>query len=364
MAKSKKLKTFKTIGVFALLMLLPLSVFAQDEFSKIPLKGKIKSYTTYKLFGDSLNPSSVVVKKATYDKKDRLLTSFAETERGSQSNEVNIFNGTTVTNYSCQCKDIDAFIKKFEIRDNAELKKMRGYGTGQEPTKFVKITQLDKRGNAAVVSNYFEMGYKTSEVRLWHDAANNEIKKERYDFDGNLEETVLNTYDKAGKQIGQTINRPKEGEYKYTWSYDKQGNNTDFLTYHNGALQSHQKYNRTAKDGYTEFNTTNVLKNVTYIQKQVYYDAKGNEIKIINFNPDGSMQSRHEFAYDKNGNLKTYSVYYKEDVLSTQYDYTVDAKGNAIEMKKKQLVTHHLADGRKEQRYEASKYKREIEYMK
>lgn len=362
MTKSKKLKFLKTIGVFSLLLLLPLRLFAQDEFSKIPLKGKIKSYTINKLSGDSLNPTLVVVKKVTYDKKNRLLTSFAETGRGSQSNEVNIFNGTTVTNYSCRCKDIDAFIKKFEIRDNAELKNMRGYGTGQEPTKFVKITQLDKRGNAAVISNYSETGYKTSEEKLWYDAADNETKKERYDFDGNLEETVLNTYNKARKQISQTINRPKEGEYKYAWSYDKQGNTTEFLTYRNSTLDQHQKYSIADKGTYKEFNTTNVLKNVTYLQKQVYYDAKGNEIKVINFNTDGSMQSRHEFAYDKNGNLKTYSVYYKEDVLSTQYDYTVDAKGNAIEVKKKQLVTYHHPDGRKEPRYEASKYKREIDY--
>ncbi len=80
------MKFLKTIGVFSLLLLLPLSLFAQDEFSKIPLKGKIKSYTINKLSGDSLNPAFVVVKKVTYYKKNRLLTSFAETWIGSQSN--------------------------------------------------------------------------------------------------------------------------------------------------------------------------------------------------------------------------------------------------------------------------------------
>lgn len=359
------IKSLKTTGLLSLIMLLlPLSIFAQDEFYKVPLKGKIMSYSVNRLSGDSLNPTSTLVEKVTYDKKGRMLTSFISGYRGNLSNEVNVFKDNTVTNYKCRCEDIDAFIKKFTIRDNAELRNMRGYGTSQEPTKFVKVSLLDKNGNASVVSNYSENGYKTSEVKSWYNNANKATKTERYDFDGNLEETVLNVYNKAGKQTNQTISKVNEGDYKYSWSYDKEGNSSEFLAYRNGVQQQHQKYSNADKGSYKEFYSTNVLTNATSLQKHLYYDNAGREIKVINFNPDGSMQSLHESAYDKAGNLKSYSVYYKENILSTQHEYTVDAKGNAIEVKKTQLVTYHLPDGKKEPRYETSKYRREIEYGK
>lgn len=190
------------------------SAFAQDEFYKTPLKGKITAYTVSKLSGDSLNPTFTIVEKASYDKKGRMLTSL-KSVRGSQSTEANIFNGSTVTNYKCRCSDIDSFIKKFAIRDNAELKKIQESGSGQEPTKFVKITQLDQDGNAAVVSDYSESGYKTSETKSRYDNSKNAVRIERYDIDGNLEETVLNAYNKSGKLASQTITRPKEEEYRH-----------------------------------------------------------------------------------------------------------------------------------------------------
>ena len=358
-----KINNIKNMKKLLLLFLfINISTFAQDEFYKTPLKGKITAYTVSKLSGDSLNPTFTIVEKVSYDKNGRMLTSFKGSRR-SQSTEANIFNGSTVTNYKCRCSDIDAFIKNFTIRDNAELKKMQGYGSGQEPTKFVKITQLDKGGNAAVVGDYSESGYKTSETKSWYDASKNAVRIERYDIDGNLEETVLNVYNKSGKLASQKITKAKEGEYKHAWLYDKGGNNIEFLTYQDGVLKNHQKHSVSAKGSDKEFHSTDALTDATHLEKQVSYDTAGRETKVINFNADGSKSSQHEFVYDKSGNLKTYSIYYKENVLSTKYEYTADAKGNAIEVKKHQLVIYHV-DGKKEPRYETSKYMRKIEYGK
>lgn len=337
-------------------------IFAQDDFYKVPLKGKIAGYTVSKLSGDSLNPTFTIIEEVSYDKNGRMLASTLSSRR-SQSTEANVFNGSTVTNYKCRCSDIDAFIKNFVIRDNAELKNMQGYGTGQEPTKFVQITQLDKRGNAAVVSDYSGSGYKVSETKSSYDASKNAVRIERYDIDGNLEETVLNVYNKSGNLTSQTITKSKEGEHKHIWQYDKEGYNTEFLTYRNGVLQSHEKYSIAPKGSDKEFHSTNVLTNATQLEKQVSYDTAGRETKVVKFNPDGSMQSQHEFAYDKSGNLKTYSIYYKDNVLSTKYEYTSDAKGNAIEVKKHQRIIHYI-DGKEEPRYETLNYIRKIEYGK
>lgn len=111
-----------------LFLLLPVSIFAQTDFDRVPLKGKIESYTITRMYGDSLKPKSVTEKKVTYDKQGRLLTSYDSGGSGysSSEQELNVYEGNKVTNYRCECKDVEAFAREFIIRDNAELKTMRG----------------------------------------------------------------------------------------------------------------------------------------------------------------------------------------------------------------------------------------------
>lgn len=346
-------------------LLFPILLFAQNDFDRIPLKGKIKSYTIARMDGDSLNPKLFMEREVTYDDKGRLLTSFEKDTRSysTAEQEMNEYEGNIIKNYRCHCDDLDKFVAAFTTRDNAELKTMPRYATNQPPTKFVKISHLDKKGNPVSVSYYSSMGYKTGETKSWFDKAGNVVKVEKYDIDGTLVHSVANTYNKQGRLIGEIIKSEDGRRSKYIRTYDEKGDRTEIIGYENDALQSHNKYLKTGKDSYTQFSRVDVLNNKTYIERDVYYDSAGREVKVIRFNPDGSRQSRFESAYDKDGNFTSYSIYYKPDVLSTKYEYTYDAKGNWITMTKHQLVNYQVK-GKTEPKMEITKYKREIVYFK
>ena len=206
-------------------LLIPISIFAQSDFDRLQLKGKIESYTISRISGDSLKPVISEAKKVIFDKEGRLLSSFEIEDWGysSPEQEVNIYDGSTIRNYKCRCKDINEFAGKFVIRDNAELQKMRGYATAQAPSKFAQIIRTDKKGNHVSVSYYSEMGYKTGETKSWFDKAGNAIKVERYDIDGKLTQTEISTFNKTGNITERIIKRAENPEEKNSWVYDADG---------------------------------------------------------------------------------------------------------------------------------------------
>lgn len=347
-------------------LLFPVLLFAQSDLDRIPVKGKIESYTISQISGDSLNPTFKTDKKVVFDKKGRTLTSYKKNSRSysTAEQELNIYDGSTIKNYLCRCADLDKFVSGFVIRDNAELKNMRGYGTANEPTKFVKIIQTDKKGNHILVSHYSEMGYKVGETKSWFDKAGNAIKVEKYNIDGKLTETEVSMFNKTGNVTERIIKRDANPEEKNSWVYDADGKTVkESLRYSGGKLMWHMVNDVKDAGAYKELSVTNKVDNTTRIDKHMYYDMAGRELKLIRLNPDGTQQSRFESTYDKAGNLTSYAVYYKPDVLSTKYQYTYDAKGNWTTMTKHQLVNYQTKD-KIEPKMEVSKYKQEIVYLK
>ncbi|MGV3461274.1 MAG: hypothetical protein ACO1N9_12555 [Flavobacterium sp.] len=352
--------------IFLAFLLFPVLLFAQTDFDKIPLKGKIASYTISRISGDSLRPKSDIIEKVTYDKKGRLLRLYKKDARSyaTEDQELNVYEGNTVTNFRCECKDVEAFAKTFVIRDNAELKTMPRYATDSPPSKFVKITQLDKKGDPVLVSHYSASGYKVGETKSWFDKSGNAIKVERYDVDGKLTQTEINTYNNSGKGIEKIVQRDREQPQRDVWSYSADGKyNATYAYYTGDVLKVNVEYTITDKGAYKEHGTIDKLRNAASADKHVYHDTAGREIKVIRLNPDGTQQSRFESTYDANGNLTSYAIYYKDDVLSTKYEYTYDGKGNWITMNIYQLVNVHGKD-KIEARMDVSKYKREIVYLK
>lgn len=345
-------------------LLFPILLFAQNDFEKYPLKGKIKLYTTTKFSGDTLKPKEEIIERIKYDSKGRLSSAF-RSGGGSEvelSDELRVYKRNMVTAYHCLCNSVGEFSKSFSIQTSPEPNKTPRLAVNAKPQKFVAVTQLDGYGNAVLVSNYSEEGYKTSQVITAYNRANKPVTVEKYNSQGFITETLANTYDKAGLLVKQVMKRNLEPVYKYNWVYED-GTIKEVITYRDDVLYDHTIYTNAKKEGYTEFGTRDAVQDIATVKKHVYYDDAGREVKVINLNQYGIQQSRDEYKYDEKGNLKTYSIYDKDNVLNTKYEYVADDNGNALQIKKTQLVVEYSINPRKP-KYTVTKYKRDIVYAK
>ncbi|PZR19854.1 MAG: hypothetical protein DI539_12605 [Flavobacterium psychrophilum] len=353
-------------------ILIPFFAFSQEDFDKIPMKGKISTYTINRISGDSLQPKYEPVEKVVFDKQGRIISSSKHRNLGrgrvrsistSVVNKLNVYKDNSLTNYKCNCEDINSFVQKFVIRNKEELKNQPRGGTPNQPTKFVKITLFDKNNNPISVSDYSESGYKKSEVKSTF-TANKVTRMERYNFDDVIDETWIITYTKSGKSEEVRNKNIYGGDDKYIYVYDTDNNLLEIMGYTNGGLKEHTRFTIVYKDNYREFISHNILNDTKKTTKIIYYNNKKLETRHLVLNYNGEIQTRKDYTYDDNGVLESETVYYNDkDIPSVKLEYKLDKKGNWIELKKTELLYIQNKDTTIPQ-FDVTKYIRNIEYLK
>ena len=336
----------------------------RGEFDKIPLKGKIASYTIYKVPIYSLKRPDHSVKKVIFDKQGRIISSveYDNYDFRSGKSEVNVYTANKVINYKCFCSDIQDFVEKFIIRDKNSFKNTPSYATANEPTKFVKISTFDKNKNIVNISSYSERGYKTDEVKSIF-TADKLVHFEKLNFDDIIVYTEKITYNKSGSIIEKIETDKNRGEGKNVNSYDKVGNLLESKSYVNNKLTDDFTYIVKIKDNYKEYVTHDEIAGIDRITKKIFYNSNGLETQLLKYNYKGAISMNIDYTYSSQSILESESTYYTKDILSSKLQYKTDKQGNWIELKEFKPVIA-IENNVKTPHLEVTKYIRKIEYSK
>ena len=116
------------------------------------------------------------------------------------------------------------------------------------------------------------------------------------------------------------------------WEYSSVGNEISHVEYDNdGEVSSREEY---AYDS-----AGNLISEVVYnedgeVRRQTEYsheyDSAGNQISEVAYNEDGEVGSREEYAYDSAGNLISQVEYNGDGEVDSRTEYSYDSAGNRI----------------------------------
>jgi YD repeat-containing protein len=142
-------------------------------------------------------------------------------------------------------------------------------------------------------------GTTVFKITYCYDNDGNKIEIKHYDYDGNLTNTFLSSYDDQGNLVSE--NHPYYGLRKYVYNS-------------NGSLIEHSQHN-----GESE-------------QKTIYkYDENGNNVEMTSYTPDGSLLSKTLSQFDAKGRLISASGYDGEGKLGVEIINRYDEGGNLYE---------------------------------
>lgn len=179
------------------------------------------------------------------------------------------------------------------------------------------------------------LSYKTIIV---YDKNGNEIESTTYDAKGYLNGKRLYTYDNKGNMIercsyGSSVDIPPYE--KFTYTYDSKGNMVGGNGYSSGGeVTTTYAYKYDNKGNRVEQNTyfTSKKRGDGQSLLQLEYDENGNQTKITELNPDGSIKSISTYKYDVYGNqmegCEVHNTNQTESNWVCSYEY--DEQGNWI----------------------------------
>lgn len=338
--------------------------FAQHGYLDLfPIKGKVKSLETINIIGEGEKEQKVPIEQFTYDNTNRLISKKKYEQRGTANQEKNVYQKDLIITYECRCANIDDFIAVFAIRDKAELKNVRGMGTGNGPTKFVTYDYLDKKGNSMTRKRYSEKRYQTSETRTTYTTANKIANRKTYDFDDKLKWEEAFEYDKKGNQV-KTINNDLEYSQKTIniYKYDDNNYQYEFLNYENERLSSHYNYSKIRNGDKEEFYETNNLKNTKILRKENFYGPKDIILQTNEYNNSRDTGQKTIKKFTEDGvpiSIEYVNFNGEGSLLTKRFEYVFDSNHNWIEM-----TLYEFNSTQKDRPETKKKYIRKIEYSK
>lgn len=322
----------KTI-ILSIFFLLNTSLYAQwhENFDQIPIKGKIKSYLIYKVWGDSLNLRTRDIEEIAFDKNGQILTAkyYNMESDGLRKQVKNILKPDETISYECDCPNIDTFIKNFEFRDIAELKNKPKMGTSEAPTDWVTVKTLDKQGNVILLKTYSSSGYLIREVSSSFDLQKRLLTKEVFGFKHVFSYSERNTYDKNGNLVEKIS---KEGKFskdyieKYRWDSEK--NLVEEMKLEDTVIISHFQYQTKKVGNKEEFIKQDKLSHSGYLKEVIFYNADNLEIKKIEYNEDSTVIKTIISEYYKNKKIRSQSFLDHKDRLFRKIEFTNDKNNN------------------------------------
>lgn len=192
------------------------------------------------------------------------------------------------------------------------------------------------RGEVAVMedkSGKLVEGPRQLFTLIQYDAMGNPTKMENYDL-SNQSKTKLEFSYNASKKLTQVqewvcldskAEKPSyEPLHKYTYKYDKKGNQIEELTYLKDSLESKMIHTYNAKGKVTESAMyrppEKLLGRVTYV-----YDSKGNCIESATDRTDFGL-TKIKSTYDSSGELSSCSRYNKDGGLYMKETVSIEGK--------------------------------------
>jgi len=340
-------------------------VFAQYDFPRdIPLKGKVLSYEIVRVYGDSLNPKETLVERVINDKRGRVLqlTEGSMSDRGEPSSvKKHVYTSGKEVIYECSCRDIESFLKEFLIHDRKELYNQPQYYTDQEPTHWVTINKLDKKGNVIHSAHYSRNGYRTTDVWFEYTTNGNVRTETVYDMDSVMTSAEKYKHDARGNVIERTIKRNDTPEIKEIMVYDSSNNLLEKRYFEQNMLTIHSEYAVKVSGNKKEFTTINRLRDTTFVEKIVTYDERNREIEqiVLGYWRKNPLRTRWEY-YD-NGDVKSIARYNEEGNLQTKTEYVYDSRHNWIVARVSGRVTVHEKETKRDE-LRVTKYIQKITY--
>lgn len=150
--------------------------------------------------------------------------------------------------------------------------------------------------------------YNTGDNSVRHsifDGKGNIIRTTTYDATGSVLEISEGSYDGKGNLAKQTIYTADGSTYSIVSRYDARGNEIQRIIFNPD------------KD--------------PYLEQETKYDGKGNMTEFIKYNPDGTISRRTEYRYDANGNRTELIDYGTDGNIKLRYEYKYDQNGNMTE---------------------------------
>jgi len=334
-----------------------------------PLMGQIGSYKRLLVNVEK----ELLIEDAQFDSKSRIkskkLYSFNWGYRSSKQQRFKtIYKADSIYEFSCNCENIEEFVKRFKVGRYKEDTEEEGTVVADEPNhlNFATISKLNNKGLVISKVYYNENGYPTKNIIYQY----NNLGKLTFETDISEEygtREIQITYNNKGEYVGKIETSLRE--YKYTGgriekdiiSYDKNNVEINKKKFVNGKLYSEticsDSNSNTKKFFYIGQESPD-----GYIDKIITYNTKGLELTISSLTKKGKETRRIQKTYDSSNNLLSVSYFNEEKKLFLSYDFHYDNQNNWTSLTHKQLIIN-TTKGEEKETYETTVFKQIITYL-
>ena len=348
-----------------------------NNFQYLPaLKGEIANYKRLVVNGDK----KTLIEEAQYDYKSRITSkkiyNFYEGFIFSQQQRFEtIYKGDSIYEFSCNCENIDGFVKGFKIRNYIKKKE----GIEEELIKIddprelasVAITVLNKKGLIISKGHYSENGYptKTKTITYQYDKLGRLTKEiEKSDEFGTIGSSVTQLiYNNKGEYTGKIktsliyYNASGNRIEKHIITYDKNSIEINNKFFVNGTLNSERiclDSNVTTKMFFYSSNEIPKRR----IGEIITYNTNGYELSISRFYKNGNEYENIQKTYDSNNNLLSISYFNKEKILLWFFEFQYDNNNNWTALMQKFYNTN-MKKRKEKGAYETIFFKQLLTYL-
>ncbi len=361
------MKTTKLIIIISLLLF---SLNAACQISSLfhvpPIMGQVSSYKRFLLNGDK----ETLIEEAQYDNKNRVIRKKEYSfDLGFRTSEQQIYKtiykADSIYEFSCNCENIEEFVKRFKI---GKYKEDADEEVTAELSQFglATISKLNNKGLVISKIYYTENGYPTKTIIYQYDNFGKLTFESSKSNEYGTKETQI-TYNNKGEYTGkiETILR----EYKATGNriekdittYDKNNVEVNIKKFVNGELYS-ETICSDSNSNSKKFLYRGQESPQGYINKIITYNTKGSEITISSLNEKKNETRRIQKTYDSSNNLLSVSYYNEENKLFLSYDFQYDTQNNWTSLTHKQLIIN-TTKGEEKETYETTVFKQIITYL-
>lgn len=336
-----------------------------------PIIGQVSNYQRF----ISNRDKETLIKEAQYDNKNRMISKKEYSfDLGFLSSKQQIFKtiykADSIYEFSCNCKNIEEFVKKFKVGRYKEETVEEGNLVENEPSQnaYATISKLNLKGLVISKVYYNENGYPTKTIFYQYNNLGKltfETSKSSKDGTDATSETQL-IYNNEGEYTGKTETSIRE--YKATGSriekniitYDKNNVEVNLKKFINGQLYS-ETICSDSNSNTKKFLYINQESPQGYINKIITYNTKGSEITISSLNEKKNETRRIEKIYDSSNNLLSVNYFNQEKKLFLSYDFQYDNQNNWTSLTHKQLIIN-TTEGEEKETYETTIFKQKITY--
>ncbi len=367
------MKTTKLLFTISFLLYSLNATCQMSSFFHVPpIKGQVSSYKRFLINGEK----ETLIEEAQYDNKSRVIRKKEYSfDWGFRSSEQQIFKtiykADSIYEFSCNCENIEDFIKRFKVGKYKEDTEAEGTAVADEPSQlaFATISKLNNKGLVISKVYYTENGYPTKtiiyqynnfgkltfETSKSNDYGTNATNETQIKYNDKGEfvskiETSLREYIATGSRIEKDI-----------ITYDKNNVEINKKKFVDGKLYSEticsDSNSNTKKFLYIGQESPN-----GYIDKIITYNIKGSEIIISSLDRKGNETRRIQKTYDSSNNLLSVNYFNEEKKLFLSYDFQYDKQNNWTSLTHKQLIIN-TTKGEEKETYETTVFKQIITYL-